>query len=130
MRGIVSLPARQEATNARFVCPEALIAALHRKPRLVVRFFIGAGFLPMRHALFSRRRSPCPFGGPFRDPQRRLFLPKPEEAAHVLQSSVPALSAYAYQTAVSLVLARIALFLSISRRHYSPYDSWLRASLD
>ena len=85
------MPARQEATNARFNCPEALIAALHRKPRLVVKFFIGAGFLPMRHALFSRRRSPCPFGGPFRDPQRRLFLPKPEEAAHVLQSSVPAL---------------------------------------
>ena len=26
--GIVSLPARQAATNARFVCPEALIAAL------------------------------------------------------------------------------------------------------
>src|SRR5271165_4382343 len=27
----------------------------------------------MRHALFSRRRWPRPFGGPFSDPQRRLF---------------------------------------------------------
>ena len=30
------------------------------KIRLVVRFFIGAGFLAMPHTLLSRRRSPCP----------------------------------------------------------------------
>ena len=40
---------------------------------LVVKFFIGAGFLATRPALSSRRRSPRLFGGPFRDPQRRLF---------------------------------------------------------
>ena len=33
-------------------------------------------FLAMRHSPFSRRRSPRPFGGPFRDPQRRLFPAK------------------------------------------------------
>jgi hypothetical protein len=45
------------------------------KPRLVVRLFIGAGFLAMRYALFSRRRSPRLFGGPSRDrhpPEQRI----------------------------------------------------------
>jgi len=57
------------------------IAALQQFDDL--RFFIGAGFLAMRHTLLSRRLSPCPFGGPSVTRSVDFSLPKPEEAMAV-----------------------------------------------